>query len=86
MLRLKGDAGGVQAGVDALAGRFFKQIRDKFHLQQRFASGDSDAAVGIKVAGRLKLAQNLFRRHFRAAAGLPGIRVVAVEAAHGAAF
>ena len=81
-----GDAGGVNAGVNPLLFAQREQREHEVNLQKRLAAGDGDAAVFVKRPVALQLGDNLLRGHLRALAHLPGIRVVAVLAAHGTAL
>ena len=82
---VKGDAGGIQAGVDAFLPGGLKEFRHKANLHQGLSAGDGDAAPAVEMSRAPVLGQNLLCGHGGAAFGVPGIRIVAVEAAHGAA-
>ena len=81
-----GDAGGVDAGVNVLFLGQAEELQHEVDLQERLAAGDGDAAVFVELAVALKLADDLLRGHPVSLADLPGIRIVAVLAAHGAAL
>ena len=81
--RVKGDAGGVQAGVDTAFFCLLKELCHKTYLHQRFAAADRDAAFFVKRAGLLILVQYFLRCHGRTALGIPCIRIMAIETSHG---
>ena len=59
--RVKGNAGGVQAGVDTAFFCFLKELCHKTYLHQRLTAADRDAAFFVKGAGLLILVQYFLR-------------------------
>ena len=86
LARAVGNAGGIQAGVDVLLPGQGKQLQHKIDLHQGLAAGDGDAALAVKSRVALVFPDQGLGRADRAGVHLPGIRVVAVLAAHGTAL
>ena len=84
----KGLCSSVQTSVDASAVRLLKQVNQKVNLQQCLASANGDAAFRSPVAAiSLCLVEEFIDGGgFSGIATFPGIRVVAVSAAHVAAL
>ena len=89
MARVERVAAAIQAGVDApvrILVRRAEQIGQERGLQQGLAAGDRDAAGLVERAVALEAAEQMLHAHLGTGvrAGIPGIRVVTVLAAHGA--
>ena len=83
----EGTAGGVERGVYPLLFGQAEELRHEFHLQQRLAPADGDTAVILPIVA---IAQGTLqqggRLPLRASLQGPGLRVVAIAAAHHAAL
>ena len=86
IVRFKGDAGGINTGMHVMLLCNGEKVDEKIHLHQGLASGNGDASVFIKIFISLILFENLLRLHHGAAGHGPGIRIMAVGAAHGTAL
>ena len=82
------EAIGVQAGIDAFGVAGAEPVAHEFCLQDRLAAGRGHAAAGgvHEVAVGHRVFHQLFNGHFFAAVGIPGVAVMAIEAAHQAAL
>ena len=72
--------------MDIFGPGLFKQLREKGKLHKRFSSSGGNAAFLIKTFVFSKDFQNFFHCHRSPPARGPGIRIVAVQTAHGTAL
>ena len=85
-------SGGVQTGVYICRFCSLKQLQEKIHLQKRFPSADSDSAFCTPIRTKAECFSDQFFRSLKRSRKrllricLPGVRVVAETAAHGAAL
>ena len=87
LLRRVGSKRGVEAGIDAALVGLLEELRHEGNLHKCFATRYCDAAFGSPVgAVAFRLVQKLVCFHQGSAIELPGIRVVAIAAAHRAAL
>ena len=86
IFRLKGNAGGIQTGMDSPSFCLGKQLCYKFNLNQRITAGCCDTALPVKGTIFFVLFHNLRHCHFCAAACFPGVRIVTVLTPHGTAL
>ena len=87
VLRIEGDAGAVDTGMDSSFLGQGEQVDQEIHLHQRLTAGDGQAAaVGVERLVLLVLLDDVGRFHESAAVQVPGIRIVAVGTAHGTAL
>ncbi len=79
---------GIQAGMNAFFVAGAEPVADKFSLQDGLTAGRGHAAAGgvHKVAVGHHLFHQIFDGDFFTAVGIPGVAVMAVEAAHQAAL
>ncbi|MNV82525.1 hypothetical protein D3C71_1762660 [compost metagenome] len=79
---------GVQTGIDPFFMAGAEPIADEFCLQYGFTTGGRYATAGgiHKVTIRDGIFHQLFNGHFFPAVGIPGVTVMAIQAAHQAAL
>jgi len=78
----------IEAGMNTFLVTGAEPVTHKFRLQDRFAAGRCDAAAGgiHKVAVGHDIFHQLFNGYLFTTVCIPGIAVVAIEAAHQAAL
>ena len=63
-----------------------EQVGQKLRLQERLAAGHRNTTAAVKLMVTLELVHKVLDGHHRAAVNRPGIGVVAIRTAHGAAL
>ena len=89
MLRVEGVATAIQAGMHTTIGvvvHCTEQVGQKLGLQKRLATRNRNSAAAIELVVTLELIHEVLDGHHRAAVDRPGIGIVAVCAAQGAAL
>jgi len=89
MLGIKRIATAVKAGMHATIGVVVhraEQVGQKLGLQERFTARNGNAATAIELMVALELVHQMLDGHHRAAVNRPGIGIVTIRAAHGAAL
>lgn len=89
MLRVEGVATAIQAGMHTTIGvvvHCTEQVGQKLGLQKRLAARNRNSAAAIELVVTLELIHEVLDSHHGAAVNRPGIGVVAIRTAHGAAL
>ena len=89
MLGVEGVATAIQAGMYTTIGvvvHCTEQVGQKLGLQKWLAARNRNAAAAIELMVTLELVHEVLDGHHRAAVDRPGIRIVAIRAAHGTAL
>ena len=82
-------AAAIQAGVHSTIGVVVhgaEQVGQKLRLQERLAAGYRNTTAAVKLMVALELVHQVLDGHHGAAVNRPGIGVVAIRTAHGAAL
>ena len=81
-----GYTGCIQTSVDILLLRQTEELQHKVQLHQRLTAGDSNAAFGIEGCVSFILPDQGLGRTQRTCVHFPGVRIMAILAAHGTAL
>ena len=79
----KHNARGVQTGMNPTFLCPGKQFRQKINLEHRLSAGRSDSAGPVKRPVALHARKDLLRAHLLPVLQMPGVGIMAVQAAHG---
>ena len=86
-VRIEGDAGGVNTGMNVLRLGKREELNQKINLHEGFSAGDGQAAaVGVERAVSFVLLNNIGGFHHGASCHGPGVRIVTISTSHGASL